>query len=139
MVGEVVRRITGRSLGTYFRDEIAQPLGLDLHIGLAEAEHHRVAEMSEIPTDQIDPDSLGLAQVIFSDPQSMAALSFIMIHVGYEFEIDKSRPRVYAVDFGVAMSAATLRARTTTARDEPVGISPVLPPLELLLNLSQVH
>ena len=39
LVGEVVRRITGRSLGTYFRDEIARPLGLDLHIGLAEAEH----------------------------------------------------------------------------------------------------
>ena len=77
LVGEVVRRITGRSLGTYFRDEIAQPLGLDLHIGVAEAEHHRIAEMSEIPTDQIDGDAMGLAQVIFSDPQSMAALSFI--------------------------------------------------------------
>jgi len=37
---------------------------------------------------------------------TMWALSFIMIHVGYEFEIDRSRPRSYAVDYGVAMTAA---------------------------------
>ena len=77
LVGEVVRRITGRSLGTYFREEIAGPLGLDLHIGLPDAEHGRVAEMSEIPTDQVDPDALGLAQVVFSDPEGMAARALV--------------------------------------------------------------
>src|SRR5688500_13872022 len=39
---------------------------------------------------------------------TMFALSFIMIHVGYEFEIDKSRARHYAWDYFVAASAATL-------------------------------
>ena len=34
LVGEVVRRITGESLGTVFREEIAEPLGADFHIGL---------------------------------------------------------------------------------------------------------
>ena len=34
LIGEVMRRITGKSVGAYFRDEIAQPLGLDCHIGL---------------------------------------------------------------------------------------------------------
>ena len=34
LVGEVVRRITGKSLGTVFREEIAEPLGADFHIGL---------------------------------------------------------------------------------------------------------
>jgi CubicO group peptidase (beta-lactamase class C family) len=77
LVGEVVRRISGRSLGTYFRDEIAGPLGLDLHIGLLDAEHRRVAEMSDIPTDYLDPNAIGLAQLILSDPQSMAALAFV--------------------------------------------------------------
>jgi CubicO group peptidase (beta-lactamase class C family) len=77
LIGELVRRVSGRSLGTYFREEIAGPLGLDLHIGLPDVEHHRVADMSEIPTDQIDPEALGLAQVILSDPQSMAAMAFI--------------------------------------------------------------
>ena len=38
LVGEVVRRITGRSLGTFFAEEIAGPLDADFHIGLP-AEH----------------------------------------------------------------------------------------------------
>ena len=33
-------------------------------------------------------------------------LGFLMIHVGYEFEIDRSRLRSYAVDYGVAATAA---------------------------------
>lgn len=39
---------------------------------------------------------------------AMVALSFIMIHVGYEFEIDKSRPRQYVWDYVVAGTAAAL-------------------------------
>ena len=35
LIGEVLRRITGKSLGTYFREEFATPLDLDFHIGLA--------------------------------------------------------------------------------------------------------
>lgn len=37
---------------------------------------------------------------------TMWALAFIMIHVGYEFEIDRSRLESYAVDYGVAATAA---------------------------------
>ncbi|HKC51426.1 MAG TPA: serine hydrolase domain-containing protein, partial [Myxococcota bacterium] len=33
LVGEVLRRIDGRTLGAHFRDELALPLGLDFHIG----------------------------------------------------------------------------------------------------------
>ncbi|MGZ0187949.1 MAG: serine hydrolase domain-containing protein [Alphaproteobacteria bacterium] len=43
LVGEVVRRASGRSLGTFFNEEIAKPLGLDFWIGLPEAEEPRVA------------------------------------------------------------------------------------------------
>lgn len=43
LVGEVVRRATGKSVGTVFAEEIAVPLGLDLWIGLPEAEEPRVA------------------------------------------------------------------------------------------------
>jgi CubicO group peptidase (beta-lactamase class C family) len=45
LVGEVVRRVTGRSLGTVFREEIAVPLGADFHIGLPASEDPRVAEL----------------------------------------------------------------------------------------------
>ena len=33
LLGEVVRRTTGKTLGTVFREEIANPLGIDFHIG----------------------------------------------------------------------------------------------------------
>ncbi|HTS24742.1 MAG TPA: serine hydrolase domain-containing protein [Bryobacteraceae bacterium] len=45
LVGEVVRRITGKSLGTVFREEITEPLGADFHIGLPASEDARVAEI----------------------------------------------------------------------------------------------
>lgn len=43
LVGEVVRRITGRGLGEFFADEVAGPLGADFHIGLSAEHDHRVA------------------------------------------------------------------------------------------------
>jgi CubicO group peptidase (beta-lactamase class C family) len=43
LVGEVVRRITGRTVGTFFAEEIAQPLGLEFWIGLPEEHEHRVS------------------------------------------------------------------------------------------------
>ncbi|HEX5379763.1 MAG TPA: serine hydrolase domain-containing protein [Phenylobacterium sp.] len=49
LVGEVVRRITGRSLGTVFRQEIAEPLGADFHIGLPASEDGRVADLIPPP------------------------------------------------------------------------------------------
>ncbi|WP_422011963.1 serine hydrolase domain-containing protein [Reyranella sp.] len=42
-VGEMVRRASGKSLGTFFREEIAGPLGLDFWIGLPEEIEPRVA------------------------------------------------------------------------------------------------
>jgi CubicO group peptidase (beta-lactamase class C family) len=49
ILGEIVRRVTGRTLGQYLRTEIAEPLGIDVHIGLPPAEHHRCAEMVNKP------------------------------------------------------------------------------------------
>lgn len=49
LVGEVIRRITGRSLGTVFREEIAEPLGADFHIGLPASEDARVADLIPPP------------------------------------------------------------------------------------------
>jgi len=49
ILGEVVRRVTGRTIGQYLRSEIAEPMGIDVHIGLAPAEHRRCAEMINKP------------------------------------------------------------------------------------------
>ena len=49
ILGEVVRRITGRTLGAFFADEMAAPLGLDFWIGLPESEESRVATLVPPP------------------------------------------------------------------------------------------
>jgi CubicO group peptidase (beta-lactamase class C family) len=49
LVGEVIRRVTGTSIGTVFREEIAEPLHADFWIGLPASEDHRVAELIPPP------------------------------------------------------------------------------------------
>jgi CubicO group peptidase (beta-lactamase class C family) len=49
ILGEVVRRVTGRTIGQFLRTEIAEPLGIDVHLGLPAHEHHRCAEMVNKP------------------------------------------------------------------------------------------
>lgn len=44
ITGELVKRVTGKTLGTVFREEFAEPLGADIFIGLPESEEYRVAE-----------------------------------------------------------------------------------------------
>jgi CubicO group peptidase (beta-lactamase class C family) len=58
LVGEVIRRVTGRSPGTYLRDEIAGPLGATFHVGLPAELEPRVATLIS-PLDSLDPDQLG--------------------------------------------------------------------------------
>src|SRR3954465_15475064 len=54
LVGEVVRRITGRSLGDFFAEDVAGPLGADFHIGLPAEHDHRVA--LAVPPSSRDQD-----------------------------------------------------------------------------------
>jgi CubicO group peptidase (beta-lactamase class C family) len=77
LVGEVVRRVTGKTLGTYFRDGIAGPLGMDFHIGLQDVHHVRVAEMGAIPLPEPGAEGLQLAMVMMSDPEGLAARAFM--------------------------------------------------------------
>ena len=59
LVGEVVRRAAGCTLGTFFRTEIAEPLGADFHIGTPASVDPRVAKVippPPLPMDGIDPD-----------------------------------------------------------------------------------
>jgi CubicO group peptidase (beta-lactamase class C family) len=50
ILGEVFRRITGRTVGHYLRTEIAEPIGADVHIGLAPKEQRRCADRVNKPT-----------------------------------------------------------------------------------------
>ena len=55
LVGELIKRIDGRSPGEYFKEEFAKPLNLDFHIGLNEAEFNRCAEIGFKKLDSLKP------------------------------------------------------------------------------------
>ena len=58
LIGEVVRRITGETIGQFFKREVADVLGADFHIGLPESEEHRVSLV--IPPPPLDASQLGI-------------------------------------------------------------------------------
>jgi len=66
LIGEVVRRITGATIGTWFASEVAAPLGADFHIGLPASEDGRVSPV-------IPPPAMSLAG---ADPGDIAVRTF---------------------------------------------------------------
>jgi CubicO group peptidase (beta-lactamase class C family) len=66
IVGEAVRRVTGRTLGRFFADEVAAPLGLEFWIGLPENEEVRVSSIVPPPAAVLD------AMASFYPPDSVA-------------------------------------------------------------------
>jgi CubicO group peptidase (beta-lactamase class C family) len=80
--GELVRRIDGRTLGTFFREEVAEPLGADFHIGLDAAHDHRVAEL-------VPPKHL-MREAYVGEPGSVAA------RMGIGPQLDATEPRTRA-------------------------------------------
>ncbi|MQA12280.1 MAG: serine hydrolase [Pseudonocardiaceae bacterium] len=80
LIGEVVRRVSGRSIGTFLTEEIAAPLGLDLWIGLAKEELHRVSRIVWAPPDfdalaNVDldavPEPMRDVMAAWADPTSL--------------------------------------------------------------------
>ncbi len=49
LIGEIVRRVTGQSLGTFFEQEIANPLGADFHIGTDDTHVPRISPTRTSP------------------------------------------------------------------------------------------
>ncbi len=75
-VGELVRRVSGRSLGAFFRDEIARPLGIEFWIGMPAEHEPRVAPMIPfLPVAGEDPGEF--MRAVLGDPQSVQALSIL--------------------------------------------------------------
>jgi len=54
LIGELIRRITGQSLGTFFRKEIAEPVGADFFIGTPASEDDRIATLIPPTSSDID-------------------------------------------------------------------------------------
>ena len=88
-VGELVRRVSGQSLGAFFAQQVAEPLGIDFWIGLPEAMEPRVADVIPAPVDGPVAD---FARLAAEDPASVTA--FTMRNTGgyFGFEDGPSGP-----------------------------------------------
>ncbi|HEX3794171.1 MAG TPA: serine hydrolase domain-containing protein [Acidimicrobiales bacterium] len=62
LIGEVIRRITGESIGAWFAREVAKPLEADFFIGLPEGEDHRVSNV--IPPPPPDTSGMGVSELL---------------------------------------------------------------------------
>ncbi len=65
LVGELVRRVTGKHLKTFVAEEIAGPLGADFQIGAAEADWNRIAPITPPPPLPFDMDSIDHESPLF--------------------------------------------------------------------------
>lgn len=114
LVGEVVRRVSGRSLGAFFRDEIAQPLGLDFHIGLPKAEQHRVSRLVQpefdldaaaIDLDQL-PEPIRAIAAALADPTSLTRRAYTCV----EPPFDHNDPDEQAAEIPATNGICTARS-----------------------------
>ena len=127
ILGEITRRVTGRTLGQFLPTEIAEPLGIDVHVGLPATEHHRCAEMVNKPHIRdvlADGDAPG--HPVSLDEHPMAGLSIAMGFVPDD-EVGSAELDVWrSVEFPAIR--AVWRGRTsgysaTAARAVPSGSS----------------
>jgi CubicO group peptidase (beta-lactamase class C family) len=121
LVGEVIRRVSGRTLGEFFRAEVAGPLGLDFWIGLPEEHEARVA-----PTIPADPPGPGdpvtsLWVAAFTDPTSIQAL-MLANSGGYMMVPGESDSRAaHAAEIGAVGGIANARALAGMYRPLALG------------------
>jgi CubicO group peptidase (beta-lactamase class C family) len=109
LAGELVRRVDGRSLGTYFADEIAGPLGLDFWIGLPESEEPRVSRLEQAPPPT-DPEAFALMMQI-AGPGTMGFNALFMSGVMMAGPADPFNTRaVHATEMPAANGITTARS-----------------------------
>jgi len=75
LVGEVIRRVSGRSVGRYFREEIAGPLDADFHIGCGPELDPRIADLVQGPIS-FEGDANAMAEM-FANPEGMTGRAFM--------------------------------------------------------------
>ena len=111
LIGEIVRRISGLSIGTFFREEIAEPLGADFHIGMPVSEFPRVAEM--IPDEPAEG-----AQGFAAEPDSIPARVFASAPAGTDAVNTREwREAEIPAAGGHGNARGVVRAQTPLAND----------------------
>jgi len=110
LVGEIVRRVDGRTLGTFFNEEIAQPLGLEFWIGLPEAEEHRVAPIigSLVPEGEALNEDMRALMEQFMGPDSLLGRA-LSLNGAFEPGCFNER-EVHAAEIGAANGITNARS-----------------------------
>lgn len=74
LVGELIRRVSGRDVGTYVREEVAGPVGAEFIIGATDDELERVAPLLDFPVEELsgDPDPTIVAILTPQTPTNRA-------------------------------------------------------------------
>ncbi|GEC07172.1 esterase [Streptomyces spinoverrucosus] len=115
LVGEVIRRVSGRTPGRFFADEIAAPLGLDFFIGLSAEQRDRVSRMvyqrptvdlTTMPTESV-PEELREQVAAWRDPQSYSNRAYMVTDPA---EIDFDSPEVQAAELPASNGVGTAHA-----------------------------
>lgn len=108
IIGEVVRRITGRTIGQFFAEEVAAPLGLEFWIGLPAAEEPRVATLIP-PQPPADPAVRGLIDKLMG-PDTL--FGRVMTGPSNLFHYDEmwNRRALHAAEMPSSNGIATARA-----------------------------
>ncbi|MGW1890221.1 serine hydrolase domain-containing protein [Streptomyces sp. NPDC002004] len=113
LTGELVRRVTGRSIGRWIADELAGPLGLDLWVGLPEAEAHRVGRVGPVEAP-VPPGGLrtrprrNVAEA-YADPASLTRRAFGAIEPAPDENDPAYRAAVLPASNGIATADALAR------------------------------
>ncbi len=128
LVAELVRRVTGRTIGRWVAEEIARPLGLDFWIGLPGEEAHRVGRLAPV---EEPPSATGLrlrpkraVSEAYADPRSLTRRAFGAI----DPLPDENDPAYRAAELPAsgAISTARALARCYAAMIGPVDDGPRL-------------
>jgi CubicO group peptidase (beta-lactamase class C family) len=77
LIGEVVRRVTGRTLGTYLRESIAGPAGIDFFIGFGPELDARCADLVPAPAT---PESEELRRRLGVNPETLSGLPLMRVN-----------------------------------------------------------
>lgn len=110
LLSELVLRATGRTVGGFLAEEIAEPLGLEFWIGLPESEVHRVGRVA--PVDP--PESAGMLKTrprrnvseAYADPDSLTRRAFAAI----DPLPDENDPAYRAAELPASNGIGTARA-----------------------------
>ncbi|WP_083894504.1 serine hydrolase domain-containing protein [Nocardia tenerifensis] len=113
LVGEVIRRITGRTVGQFLAEEIAKPYGIDFFIGLPAAERNRVSRLTFAPKpdlasvpDELVPEQLRPMLAAMRDPESLSNRAF---QITDPPDIDFDSPAVHAAEIPASNGIGTAR------------------------------